>query len=401
MRRRAAALLLFVALVPLSADPDVAALISKLGDDNWQTREDATFALIDAGEAALPALRDAAGSADPEVRMRAREAMDVIDSGMGSKGYRKFGNLQQAWGDLDGNQRLEMFQRLSQGLDPSERARVFARLAIKEQEPGMRGVLIDGALQSDGARAMAIFREKIATLDPKTDASFVVKIADWYNANSQPAKALEILDKVSGPMDLPIDLAQKVAAVYAANRNWRRAADAFGKLSERAPQHDEATAAGERIAYLHLGDDAKEFEAAIELAARANPDTRDAALAAALEKLTREGAARGALAVIERGAAAGSAGQFAVKAGHLLMSQGRDGDALLMFRRALKGVEVEAVMESFIAEISNACASAGEQAIATREFALELKDPSKAAAAHAAAARALAEAGHAGAAAVE
>lgn len=401
MRPRAVALLLLLALVPASAEPDIPALIASLGADDWKAREDATAALIDAGDPALPALREALNSGDAEVRMRAGSAIDAIECGLTAKGYARFGNVREAWKDLNRDQRREMLGRLMQGLNAAERGRTFAKLALEEEDEDTRTMLIETALQADGARAMAIFGERIEKLDPKKDASFVVKVASWYKANGQAAKAVEVLDKVSGPMDLPMNLAREVAGIYASNRNWSRAADAFGKLAEHAPGIDEAEAAGDRIAYLKLGGDDMEFAAALELAARANPESRDVAFGAALAKLRAEGMAQGALAVVARGAEAGCTGEFAIRAGQLLLSMGRDTEALLMFRKALKGVEVDAAIEGYIDEIREACASAGVEVIATREFAAELKDPSKAAAAHAAAARALSDAGHAGAAAVE
>ncbi|MCE9581027.1 MAG: PQQ-binding-like beta-propeller repeat protein [Planctomycetes bacterium] len=401
MRRVIVPLLALFVLLPATADPDIAGLIVKLSDDDWKTREEATMALIDAGEPALPALRDATSSADPEVRARAREAMEVVEAGLSSKGYKEFGNVPRIWAEMDREARRQLFGRMTNGLSPTDRARVFSRLAMTAEEEDLRAGLIDGSLQADASLAMAVFAARIEKADPKKDADLIVSVASWYRRNGQAATALEVLDKVQGPMQLPIQLAREVAGIYAANRNWQRAADAFGKLAEHAPGPDESDAAGERIAYLEMAGDTKEFEAGLDLAGRAEPDTRDRALAVALDRLRAEGRTQGALTVASRGASSGSGGEFAVKAGQLLLSMGRDGEALFMFRRALKGVEVEAVQDQLIQEIRDACAAAGETAIATREFALELKDPAKAAATHAAAARALSDAGQTGAAAVE
>lgn len=401
MRRRATALLALLALLPVCAEPDIPDLVTKLGADDWKVREEATSALVDVGEPAVEALREAARSSDAEVRMRAASALEAIDCGLSSKGYARFGNVREAWRDLDRNERREMFVRMSAELSAPERARVFAKLAIEEEDDDSRSMLVESALASDGPRAMAVFGARMDAMDPKKDAALAVKVASWYNANGQADKGLAILDRIAGPMDLPLVLAREVSRVYASNRNWKRAAEAFGALADRAPQADETEAAGERAAYLKLAGEDREFDAALALAARADPDSRDTAYAAALRKLESEGLVRGALEVVARGAEAGCGGDFAVLAGRLLLSQGRDAEALFMFRRALKGLEVDAVIEAFAEEIREACAATGHMALATREFALELRTPEKSAAAHAAAARILSEGGFPGAAAAE
>jgi uncharacterized protein (TIGR03067 family) len=69
------ALLLFPTAAPHAADRDqttrVALLVRQLGDDSYSRREAASKALDALGAPALPALHQAAASADPEVRRRA------------------------------------------------------------------------------------------------------------------------------------------------------------------------------------------------------------------------------------------------------------------------------------------------------------------------------------------
>lgn len=401
MRRRATALLALLALLPVCAEPDIPGLVAKLGADDWQVREEATSALIDAGDAALPALREAARSSDPEVRMRASTALDAIDSGLSSKGYERFGNVREAWRDLDRNERREMFVRMSAELPAPERARVFAKLALEEEDDDSRSMLIENALASDGPRAMAVFGARMDAMDPKKDAALAVKVASWYNANGQADKGLAILDRIPGPMELPLALAHEVSNVYASNRNWKRAADAFGALADRVPQPDETEAAGIRAAYLKLAGEDRAFEAALDVAARADADSRNVVFGATLLKLETAGLVQGALEVVARGADAGCAGDFAIHSGRLLLSRGRDAEAHFMFRRALMGQESESVVEAYAEMIREACAATGELTLATREFALELKHPEKSAAAHAAAARVLSDSGFPGAAAAE
>jgi hypothetical protein len=74
--------LIIVALPGLWADPDPAALVHQLGAPRFAEREAAAVALREQGTVALPALRAAKDDKDPEVRARASELVDKIESEM-------------------------------------------------------------------------------------------------------------------------------------------------------------------------------------------------------------------------------------------------------------------------------------------------------------------------------
>src|SRR4051794_39018486 len=65
-------------LLAAAPPPQVDRLIRQLGSDRYAQRESATQALDRLGGPALPALRKAAGSPDPEVRRRARRLVAAI-----------------------------------------------------------------------------------------------------------------------------------------------------------------------------------------------------------------------------------------------------------------------------------------------------------------------------------
>lgn len=68
--------------VPPDVSPErLAALVKQLGDDDFDAREKASAALKALGARALPALRRAAGDADPEVKRRAQECLDAAVNG--------------------------------------------------------------------------------------------------------------------------------------------------------------------------------------------------------------------------------------------------------------------------------------------------------------------------------
>ena len=57
----------------------IARLIQQLGDGRYAVREEATRKLAEIGAAAVPALRQAARSDDPEIRIRARRLLQTVE----------------------------------------------------------------------------------------------------------------------------------------------------------------------------------------------------------------------------------------------------------------------------------------------------------------------------------
>ena len=81
---------------PADLREKVARLIKELGDNEWSVREAASKELVAIGKPALAALKEALKSKDPEVAMRAREAVEKIE-GAGStvEGLRALGYAAQ------------------------------------------------------------------------------------------------------------------------------------------------------------------------------------------------------------------------------------------------------------------------------------------------------------------
>jgi len=94
-------LLLPAALLPLlqdGADPAVRRLIEKLRSDRVEEREEASRELHAAGEKAVPALREAAGAEDAELRARARAVLDRLDRDRQEReGNARAGRLSDLW----------------------------------------------------------------------------------------------------------------------------------------------------------------------------------------------------------------------------------------------------------------------------------------------------------------
>ncbi len=392
------ATLALLPFIPAWAGPDCADLVRRLGSESWQEREAAQVALIDAGEEALAALEEAQHSTDAEVRVRAREAIQAIRSGLSGRAYAEFGNIARSYPELEPDQRRALIRRLQERLESPDLARPLARLATLETEEGLRSELIDGALRADAEIAAGEFR---ARLKEKRDDLLLVGLVSWYHRAGRVNDALALLDEHPGLVNLPLPLARGIAAIHAGNRDWRRAAETFGILAARSPWADEGDAAGLRIAWLHLAGDTPAAEAGIALALKADAGVRDTALAHALSTLRSEGRRREAMDIVAAGQAAAAGGQFMTQAGTLLFSEGRDAEALLLFRRAILGAQDDASKEMLMEDARQATEGRSTAGVIDPAFLKELQAPSAGAARHAAAAEILSGSGIVGAAATE
>jgi tetratricopeptide (TPR) repeat protein len=161
-------------------DQQAERLVQELGDDDYAVREDATTKLIEMGEAALPLLKQAEGSADLEVAWRAEGAARMIR-------WRVSPELWSTFGDL-----VEEFEQA----DPSVRERIVRIMrTVGDQRaiPVLRQVLradcreavkqVAAIMLADlGSEGLAVLMEEgveIAGLDPY-DAAVHVLIGNSF-----------------------------------------------------------------------------------------------------------------------------------------------------------------------------------------------------------------------------
>jgi hypothetical protein len=90
--------------------PQIERLIKQLGDDSFEQREAASRRLEEIGEAALPALKRAADSQDPEVRRRASELAKVLQERSGAREARRI--IERGVKALGGEAKLSRYKAL-------------------------------------------------------------------------------------------------------------------------------------------------------------------------------------------------------------------------------------------------------------------------------------------------
>jgi HEAT repeat protein len=177
----AAGLLGGVLLAPTQAEAqqppsatEINKLVRQLGDDSFSVRELADDALREIGLPALPALRQALRSPDPEVRRRARGILESVRLSVL--------NLIEALGDDNAEVRKDAAQRL-QHLDPAK---------VRPALPALAAAVTD---KEETVREAAI--EALMTLDPDNKA-----LADAAPARAHVnGKYAKLLRRLKVPQD--------------------------------------------------------------------------------------------------------------------------------------------------------------------------------------------------------
>ena len=285
------------------AGREVETLVKELGNDDFRVRENATQEIWELGEAALPALRDALGSTDPEQRFRAR---DLI------------GKIQLHITPATDAAVIALVARYAKAT-PTEKINVFARLRVKHAwrqilklyasethaevraklQPAVNGIAVKAAREclaqgdargarellemapadADGLLALAEFHRSQGTLDTELKRALEVK--------GRKSQAWQLaLQRAAGNIDAARDAAaaageSRIAAAMAALAGdpvpWLR-----GVSNQRGEQEPELlTSPYTRIAIKHwLGQKvvAADLEPLREALVGRNPTARDAAI---------------------------------------------------------------------------------------------------------------------------
>jgi len=183
----------------------VSELVRSLGADDYALREKATVRLIELGDAALPALKQAALSDDPEVAWRARDAARMIRWRISPQHWSRLGDLIEEFerGGATGEDTATMQERIVRvvRIACGDQSIPFLRQVIRSDlaDPVKRAAAI--MLADLGSAGLAVLMEEgvqIAGLDPY-DAGVHVMIgnsflgeANYERAEHHYLKALEL-----------------------------------------------------------------------------------------------------------------------------------------------------------------------------------------------------------------
>jgi cellulose/xylan binding protein with CBM9 domain len=195
-------------------DEHIRALIVQLADRKFANREQATEALRRIGTAAIPALRAATDSEDPEVSFRARRALDTIEIGAGQNVSQPIIEIVRNFQAVPAVQRGLAIQRVARELGINSAPFLCARI-----NEGVRGEA-DMAVTSLVALDADKVRPIIKAMFKNPANAYAARVAAWA-APVPPAtpiphapKGLKVdgkLDDWKGVAPLPVPLTKKKA----------------------------------------------------------------------------------------------------------------------------------------------------------------------------------------------
>ncbi|MBI2922699.1 MAG: HEAT repeat domain-containing protein [Planctomycetes bacterium] len=170
------ALLIALALfAPAAADTDED-LVARLGAEAWKDREAAMKACLDR-PSARSLLEAAASGSDPEVRWRAKWALDGLDWGVDAALAHEVGNPFDQWKDMPPAELGGAIQRVM-GCQKPARAGVLLRALRRVTDESVRAGAMAGLRQrAEGFTEWA--KEKLASEDPETRTGAALALALW------------------------------------------------------------------------------------------------------------------------------------------------------------------------------------------------------------------------------
>lgn len=201
------------AIIP-PAGPDPAALATDLGDERFRIRENATRELWKLGEAALPALRDAASSGNPEQAYRARQLLHKIQLHITPDTDPSVSSLVERYLKASPSEKSALFEKMRTKRAWHQMLKLFA----DEKHPGLRQKL---APAMNGV-ALSAARERLLNNDAQGARQFLemapsspeslLALADFHRAHGSLATEIERAKTQPGPNAQAWNLALQRAA---------------------------------------------------------------------------------------------------------------------------------------------------------------------------------------------
>lgn len=174
-----------------SAEPEkdrMGALIKDLSSEVYQVREKASRELWKLGDAALPALREAMLSNDPEVSMRAKEAVDKVELKISENTSERILSLIESYRKAPSRFKMSILSELKEEKAYFQLLKLYSMENVEEQRE-LASVVQDVALVAAREAIMA------------EDVNYAVEILNLAPANHNEMMALACLYRSLGQLD--------------------------------------------------------------------------------------------------------------------------------------------------------------------------------------------------------
>lgn len=216
---------------------DLPTLVSELGNESYRVRQNATSALWAIGEAALPALREAAGATDdPERMVRARDLIRKIKLHITPGTDPAVVKLVEQYATASISEKASLFGKMKSRRAWRQMLRLFAAESRQDVREKLRPALIGVA-----GRAA---RECLM----KGDAQSAREFLEMAPVDAESLLALAVFHRSQGSLAAELEKAEKVGGL--AGASWRLALQRASGDAEAADA--EAKRAGETALSAYL-----------------------------------------------------------------------------------------------------------------------------------------------------
>ena len=245
-------LAIVLAAAPAEA-PDAERLAAQLGSASWAEREAAAQKLLALGRAAVPQLKQALESQDPEVRRRARQLIDRLSWEVPSGLSERVSAVMRHYPNLPEREQAAILNDVVRELRAGA-APILLQALRTESSPAVRSVALRHLVSLDRAAAETELRA-IATDQPAATWAWAA-LGDLLAGRGEADEAIAAYERARKAGSTDERMTEALARLYTRKGAWARARDLYAALVAADPESGSYRLQLGRCHHM-LGDQAK------------------------------------------------------------------------------------------------------------------------------------------------
>ncbi|MDP7035945.1 MAG: HEAT repeat domain-containing protein [Planctomycetota bacterium] len=211
-----------------AVEESVRSAVERLGHPDWRVRDEANREILSIGEPAIPALRHATSSQDPEVRWRSRRLLERILWNFSDEIRKQAGPMLHRFSRLAPKQRVERIHHLALRMR-EDALPIYLRVLIHDPDSIVREAVIREVVQL-GSEAVDV--EVLRVLEKSSQVDSVRLMARLLESRRRVKESLEAYERILGKTSLDSEDLFRCARMYENLERWDQAVDLYAQAGQ-------------------------------------------------------------------------------------------------------------------------------------------------------------------------